>query len=171
MSALPFKHRDVFTLAAEDYFFSRPLTSLLMAMTVNALPLSRGSSIKGYQSLAAVRRRLIEEHIGIIFYPEGTRTRSGDMGRFRRGIGSMVAGTSIPVVPCFIEGAYKAWPAGKTWPSPKRVRVIVGKPLVFSHVSTTAQDSSEVAAQLEDAVRALGTTHETVEMDQHGHAL
>ena len=45
----------------------------------------------------------------LILFPEGTRTTTGAPGRFKPGIGLLLAGTSIPVVPCFLEGAYAAW--------------------------------------------------------------
>ena len=150
------KDRDFFTLAAADYFFTRPLMALFMAITVNALPVARGKGGGGHQSLATIRRRLIEERIGLILYPEGTRSRSGEMSRFRAGIGTLVAGTDIPVVPCYIEGAHAAWPAGVKLPRPKKIRVIVGKPLSFANVSPEPHGCRDVAAQLEAAVQALG---------------
>src|SRR5262249_2699248 len=87
------------------------------AIFINALPLWRKAV--GAHALDALRDRLVGGDSGYILFPEGTRTRDGQMGAFKPGIGMMVAGTNIPVVPCWIEGAFEALPSDKRLPRPK----------------------------------------------------
>ncbi len=44
----------------------------------------------------------------IIMFPEGTRTKNGSVGEFKRGFALLSCGLNIPVVPVVINGAYKA---------------------------------------------------------------
>ena len=140
-------------LAAQDTFFTSAARSALSAFFLNALPLCRAHC--GMHALTLLRERLLDDGEALILFPEGTRTRNGRMGRFRQGIGALVAGTSVPVVPCWIEGAFKAWPPGQRCPNMGRIKVIIGPPLRFPQLANDHHGWSEVAAQLESAVSAL----------------
>ena len=43
-------------------------------------------------------------------FPEGTRTRTGKFGKPKKGVGMIAVMANVPVVPCWIEGSYKAKP-------------------------------------------------------------
>lgn len=140
-------------VAARDTFFTGAVSSTFSAFVLNALPISRAHC--GMHALLALRERLQECEQVLILFPEGTRTRTGDMGRFRQGIGTLVAGTAIPVVPCWIQGAYAAWPPDRKAPGRGKISVTIGTPLCFPETSGDHRGWSEVAARLETAVRAL----------------
>ena len=43
-------------------------------------------------------------------FPEGTRTKTGKFGSPKKGVGMIAVMADVPVVPCWIEGSYKAKP-------------------------------------------------------------
>lgn len=143
-----------FALAAGDTFFTSLPASAFAAYAVNALPVWRGQTTAG--DLDALRRRLTEDGAVLILFPEGTRSRTGAMAPFKPGVGALVAGSAVPVVPCFLEGAHAAWPPGQRLPRPGRLRLLIGTPLDFSAVENSRAGAAEVAAACERAVRALG---------------
>ncbi|MEE3199098.1 MAG: lysophospholipid acyltransferase family protein, partial [Planctomycetota bacterium] len=49
----------------------------------------------------------------LIIYPEGTRSRDGTMGNFKRGPAVVAVELGIPIVPAWVEGSHKCWPKGK----------------------------------------------------------
>ena len=51
-----------------------------------------------------------------MIHPEGTRTRNGEMGSFKKGVASLSIDTGVPIVPVFIKGAYQIYPADKPLP-------------------------------------------------------
>lgn len=53
-------------------------------------------------------------------------SRSGALGEFQQGLAILLAGTGVPVVPCWIEGAYLAWPATRRRPRPAPLRLRIG---------------------------------------------
>lgn len=145
--------RRAFALAAGDTFFTSVRSSAFAAWAVNALPVwRRRTSVK---DLNGLRQRLTEDELVFILFPEGTRSRSGAMGRFLSGIGALVAGGAVPVVPCYLEGAHAAWPADRRWPRPGPLRLRIGPPLDFAGTSDDKAGWMEVARRCEDAVRAL----------------
>jgi 1-acyl-sn-glycerol-3-phosphate acyltransferase len=154
LAALPLAriHR-AFPAAARDYFFeSTPLT-FLATVAVNAMPFDRRSSPR--QSLGFCHRVLETPGNALILFPEGTRSTSCAAGEFKPGIGLLVAGTNYPVVPCYIEGAHRAWPKGAWLPRPGKVRVRIGPPQQFSQHGRGKDSALRIAGALREAVLSL----------------
>jgi 1-acyl-sn-glycerol-3-phosphate acyltransferase len=142
-------------LAAADHFFETLPRAALTAVLLGALPLSRRSA--GRHELGELRARLVEERCIYILFPEGTRARDGRLAPFRPGIGRLVAGSEVPVVPCWIEGAFAAWPAERRRPRRAPVSVRVGEPRCFAGTTSEPAGCRAVAEQLRALVEALGT--------------
>ena len=54
----------------------------------------------------------------IIIFPEGTRSKNGELGDFKKTFAILSKELSVPVVPVAISGAYNALPAGSRFPRP-----------------------------------------------------
>lgn len=142
-----------FALAAGDTFFTNAPAAAFAAYAINALPVWRNRT--SARDIQGLRARLHEDGAVLILFPEGTRSRTGAMGAFKPGIGALVAGTGVPVVPCFLTGAFEAWPATRRLPRVGRLRLRIGLPLRFDDAATTRAGLNEVSAACEAAVRAL----------------
>ena len=155
LSALPLRklHR-AFPAAAQDYFFVSVPRLAVAAVVVNALPFGRQKHIR--QSLDLCRQLLANSGNVLILFPEGTRTATGQMGEFRPGIGSLVAGTNLPVVPCHLSGGFKAWPKGKWIPRPRKLCLRIGPPRNYSALTPGREAVEQVCADLHKAVAGLG---------------
>jgi long-chain acyl-CoA synthetase len=66
-----------------------------------------------------------------LVFPEGQRTRDGQMLRFRPGIGMMAVQLRVPIVPIHIEGLFEVYPIDASWPKRGPVRLTIGKPMEF----------------------------------------
>lgn len=155
LSSLPLRqlHR-AFPAAAADYFFSSLARSLVSVAFVNGLPFDRLG--KGGESLEVCRQLLARPGNVLILFPEGTRSTSGAIERFKSGIGRLVAGTETPVVPCFLAGAAAAWPKGAAFPRPRPLRLRIGTPRTFADRSADDRgDVTAVCEALRDAVLEL----------------
>ena len=153
-TALPLRLRNcVIPLAAGDTFFETPVVAAFAASMMNALPLWRRNC--GHHAIATLRQRLISEPCGYILFPEGTRSRTGQMSSFRHGIGMLVAATNVPVIPCHLEGTFDALPPGAKWPRSRRIGLRIGSELRFNNVPNQRAGWETIARSLEQAVRAL----------------
>ena len=66
----------------------------------------------------------------IIIFPEGTRTKTGELGNFKKTFAILSTELNVPVVPVAIEGANRALPVGAKIPRPwKRVKVRFLEPI------------------------------------------
>jgi len=156
LAALPLRklHR-AFPAAAQDYFFVGMPRLAAAAILVNALPFAR--QIHHRQSLELCRKLLEKPGNILILFPEGTRSTTGLIGDFRPGIGLLAAGTSVPVVPCHLSGAFRAWPKGRWLPYPRAVRLRIGSPKIYSTLVPSRQTALQIAGELCEAVLALAT--------------
>ena len=154
LAALPLRklHR-AFPAAASDYFFQSIPRLCAAAILVNALPFARQARVR--QSLSLCRQLLAKPGTILIIFPEGTRSTTGEVGDFKSGIGALVAGRDVAVAPCFIDGSFQAWPKGKRFPRPRKVRLVIGTPRNYCDRGTDKTDISAIAAELRDAVNAL----------------
>ena len=145
---------STFPVAAGDTFFTTPVRAAFSAGLMNALPMWRQSV--GRHAIGALRDRLVGQPCGLILFPEGTRSRTGRPGPFKPGVGMLVAGRPVPVIPCRLWGTADAWPAGAKLPRAGRsIRVSVGPPLRFDHVPDDRDGWQHVARAAEAAVNGL----------------
>ncbi len=91
------------------------------------LPIQRGDG--DVEALERVVELLGAGHAVAVF-PEGSRSRTGEVHRPRSGIARMATAAGVPVIPVGIAGASSWWPVGRR-PSPLggRVRISLGTPL------------------------------------------
>ena len=154
LAALPLRklHRT-FPAAAQDYFFVSLPRCAVSAVFLNAMPFARQVHVR--QSLELCRGLLANEGNILILFPEGTRSTTGVMSEFRPGIGSLLAGTRVPVVPCALQGAFRAWPKGTIIPRPFALRLVIGKPRVYERLAPGRESAELIAHDLKAAVQEL----------------
>ena len=140
-------------LAAGDVFFSSPARAALTSLFVNALPMWRKKVAS--HALADLRARLEVGDCGFVLFPEGARTRDGNLMKFKAGVGMLVAGLNVPVIPCWIDGAFAALPPHTVLPRPRRITLYVGPPLLFADQPNTREGWDYAISAIEAAVRAL----------------
>lgn len=92
----------------------------------------------------------------VLVYVEGGRSRSGELGEPKRGIGQLALESAVPVVPVAIHGSAKV----RRWKRLRfpRVTVQFGEPVSFPREdSPSPQRQLEVAAEIFARVRAMYT--------------
>lgn len=96
------------------------------------------------------RKKVVEEAIKVlkkgdvlIIYPEGTRTRNGEVQRGKEGAVKIFLKTGVPILPVGIKGAFDLLPPGKAFPELKKIITInIGMPLYFKDELAMAQKLS-----------------------------
>jgi 1-acyl-sn-glycerol-3-phosphate acyltransferase len=157
LAALPLRrlHR-AFPVAAEDYFFRSLSRTWIAAVVVNAMPFARQMRVR--ESLAICSQLLAQPGTVLIIFPEGTRSMTGETQPFKSGIGALLAGRDVSVLPCHLCGAFRAWPKGRRLPRPGKVRLTIGTPRNYSARGLEKNDFWAIAAELHGAVKEMGET-------------
>jgi 1-acyl-sn-glycerol-3-phosphate acyltransferase len=95
---------------------------------VGVIPVDRD----GGSDVGAIRRVLqaLKQDKGIILFPEGTRTPTGELQRAKAGVGLMACRTGVPVVPARVFGSFEALGRNRPLRLGTPVSVVIGRPLL-----------------------------------------
>ncbi len=145
--------RDVYFLARKN-LLKWPLLGPLFP-DMNVIPVDRGGA--DMTALKTIIRK-IREGNGVLLFPEGTRSKTGDLQSAQPGLGLIIAKTLCPVLPMRIFGASNAFPRGARLPRPTRITTVIGEPLHFTEEETlpaSKETYSRISQRVMDAIGAL----------------
>jgi 1-acyl-sn-glycerol-3-phosphate acyltransferase len=147
LGALPRKlARYLAAGAAADYFFDVWWRKGLTALFFNAFPVDR-TGLRGRKGLAT---SLLDDGVSLLLFPEGTRSRTGEMGAFKPGAAALCISRDVPCLPIAILGAAEAMPYGKNWPERGRppIYLVFGEPMRPEDGETASAFSERMAKEV-----------------------
>lgn len=106
LATLPAGSAPVVAAAADHWFATRWRAAVCRTLT-GGHPVRRGGG--GWDDLVGLAAHLREGRI-IVVFPEGTRTRDGQLGAFRSGAFRLAEHAGVPVVPAAIVGTAEVLP-------------------------------------------------------------
>lgn len=130
---------------ANRLFSQRWLHPLLRAF--NVFP----ANDKRASETFAVAAEVLKRGHGLVWFPESWRSPDGQLQRFLPGIGLVLQGSDVPVVPAFIDGAFEAQPRTRKWAHYLPLSIRFGAPRKVD-ASLPPQD---IADHLHDVVAKL----------------
>ena len=103
--------------------------------------IDRGS-LKSKKHMLEATREKLTNGLSVAIFPEGTRTKDGSVGKFKRGAFTLATDLQLPIVPVSIKGAFECMPRNKS-------RITAGKIQVTFHpIIDTGNYNSENYAEL-----------------------
>lgn len=105
--------------------------------------INRKAMKEAFHSIEEVKKTL-SGGVSVVIFPEGTRTKTGKTGIFKRGAFKVATETNLPIVPMTICGAYHVWPTTRNYPIPGKLKLIIHPP-VYLH-----EDPEHRDAQIEE---------------------
>jgi putative phosphoserine phosphatase/1-acylglycerol-3-phosphate O-acyltransferase len=113
-------------MGKQEVKYSPPV--FLMGMAMNAVFVDRADPEKGRVAQKQLVERL-KDGLSVAVAPEGTRSRTGELGAFRTGAFHVARTASVPVVPVVLRNAYQLMPATAKLIRPGVVDVAVLEPI------------------------------------------
>jgi len=109
------------------------------------------------------KKRVIEKAIKVlkkgdilIIYPEGTRSRTGEIQKGKYGAAKIFLKTGIPILPVGIKGTFELLPPGASFPKIKRiVEVRIGKSLYFQDEFEKAKIFKEDSQEYQEILQKI----------------
>ncbi len=149
LSALPARIRNkILVAAAADKFYgARKKRTWWYSLFMNTFPVHRGGGTKQLEYPVS----LLKRGWSILIYPEGGRSKSGQVQKFKHGVAIMAMTAGAPVIPIYIDGLRNVMPKGQREPRPAAVSARIGAPVSLDGVASVP----EATALLEDAMRGL----------------
>jgi 1-acyl-sn-glycerol-3-phosphate acyltransferase len=65
----------------------------------------------------------------VAIFPEGSRTHTGKMGRFKKGAFQIASDVGLPIIPITLNGSYRVLPAGSFLPGRHRMEMTIHPPV------------------------------------------
>ncbi len=124
-----------------------PIAYWLVTAFFNVFPLPRSAGLR--QSFAHAGEAL-DQGYHVLVFPEGGRSRDGQLQSFEPGIGLLAQESQVPVQPIFIEGLRLR--EGGKWPKRGEVAVRLGEPLIMAG----GEEPQAFTRRLQAAITALG---------------
>ena len=117
--AIPMKMMDDTYYIATVVHFDTPFRRYL-ADRGNVLIVDINKNLKETLQVSA---EVLREGKNLVIFPEGARTRDGELQEFKKTFAILSKELNIPVVPFGIKGAYKAMPYGSKFPSMYPIKI------------------------------------------------
>ncbi|WP_079510314.1 lysophospholipid acyltransferase family protein [Mesobacillus jeotgali] len=137
--------RPVHFMAKEE-LFSVPVLGKIVPH-LNAFPVKRGMS----------DREALRKGLGILkdgkvlgLFPEGTRSKTGEMGKGLAGAGFFALRSNAYVVPCAIIGPYKAF---------KTLKVVYGEPIDMESIKENKLNAEQTTDLIMGEIQKLITKY------------
>ncbi|KAJ0968906.1 hypothetical protein J5N97_021783 [Dioscorea zingiberensis] len=90
---------------------------------------------------------LVKKGASVFFFPEGTRSKDGKLGAFKKGAFSVAAKTGVPVVPITVMGTGELMPAGMEGVvNSASAKVVIHKPIEGSNADVLCKEARNVIA-------------------------
>jgi len=134
-------------VAAADRMYRERIKGMWYSLRYNAFPITRG----GGSEALSYSQWLLQNGWSLLIFPEGRRTRTGELLPFHPGPAILALSQRVPVLPIYIEGTAQVLPPGTKYSRPAPVSVRVGEPLSFEEGTSVA----EAKQAMEDAMAVL----------------
>lgn len=113
------------SFVARDSLFRLPVVGWILRNTY-VMPINRESA-----GTAVIRQTIERLNAGFLcgIFPEGTRSRDGEVGKFKPGFIALIRRSSVPIYPAALAGTGRALGRGAWFLKPVPVRAAFGKPI------------------------------------------
>jgi 1-acyl-sn-glycerol-3-phosphate acyltransferase len=113
--------------------------------------IDRGAGVTSYTAINEGVARAKENGYSLIVFPEGTRSRDGELHPFKKGAFRMAIATGLPVVPVTVNGTWEVWPPGSKLFYKGNARVVIHEPIETSHL-TVQNDIDALREQVHEVI-------------------
>ena len=115
---------------------------------LDMIHIDRSKRAEAWSKVAAQGKRLADEGIWVIMFPEGTRTERGSQGVYKSGASRLAITVGIPIVPIAASSA-KCWPRKSFLLRPGLVEVSIGPA-----ISSSGREPDELMREVETWIEA-----------------
>jgi 1-acyl-sn-glycerol-3-phosphate acyltransferase len=108
--------------------------------TCGHVSVDRSDRAGAVSSLEAAGRRVRDERLAMILFPEGTRSPDGSLMRFKKGAFVLAIQTGVPLLPVGIEGSRRIMPKGSYRIRSGEIVLRVGEPIPVEGLTLRDRD-------------------------------
>lgn len=127
---------DFVAFTAQDHLshtWFNQIKKAFLPCLVDFFPIERnaGNQFNWSQLIDDLKHHVNHKKI-LTLFPDGTRTKTGNMNPFKPGISYFAHQLNVPVIPAYIHGTYHCLPYNKTLPRRGKITIAFGAPRMFN---------------------------------------
>ena len=134
-------------MVAKQELFKIPLLGGAMR-AAGHIPIDRAARKKAFEAYDKAAKTIREGISSILVFPEGTRSRTGELLPFKNAPFGLAIAAHVPVVPVYVHDTFAIMPKGRFFLRPRPIRIEIGDPI------STVDLTLERRQELRDRVRA-----------------
>jgi 1-acyl-sn-glycerol-3-phosphate acyltransferase len=115
--------------------------------------IDRTNRNRAMDAYAEAARRIHERGVSTVVFPEGTRSRTGELLPFKNAPFGLAIAAQVPLVPVYVHDTFRILPKGAWRLRPTPIRIMVGEPI--STTGLTLQDRDTLRQRAHDAIAAM----------------
>ncbi len=113
--------------------------------------IDRQNPEKAMKSIEKAKKMLVHRKISVLLFPEGTRSKTGEMLPFKRGAFHLAAQVGFPIIPVTISGTKNLFQKKPFKINSGKVIVDFGKPIPVDNISNK-KDELELMRKVRDII-------------------
>jgi 1-acyl-sn-glycerol-3-phosphate acyltransferase len=115
--------------------------------------IDRTNRPRAMEAYARAAQRIRELGVSTVVFPEGTRSRTGELLPFKNAPFGLAIAAQVPLVPLYVHATFRILPKGAWRMRPTPIRVLVGEPISTAGLTMHEREALRVRARA--AVEAL----------------
>jgi 1-acyl-sn-glycerol-3-phosphate acyltransferase len=135
------------------------------------IAIDRGDTHRAVESLERAGRLIREDRSAIIIFPEGTRSATGELQKFKKGAFMLALHSGIEIIPVAVQGTYSIMTRSSWRVRSGRIIVRFGRPIESAGYTAATRD--ELIARVRHEIQSMldapapGTSDDDVHYHQH----
>lgn len=115
--------------------------------------IDRTNRARAMEAYARAARTIREKGVSVVVFPEGTRSRTGELGPFKNAPFGLAIAAGVPLVPVYVHATFRILPKGAWRLRPRPIRLLVGDPIPTAGL--TLDDRQSLQERARAAIVAL----------------
>src|SRR3989441_3518769 len=121
-------------------------------LAVGHVPIDRTARKRAFEAYDEAAR-MIRGGTSVVVFPEGTRSRTGELLPFKNAPFGLAIAAQVPVVPVYVHKTFEILPKGGMRLRPRPIRIRVGDPIPTTGL--TVDDRQQLADRVRSAILDL----------------
>jgi len=134
-------------MVAKQELFKIPLLGGAMR-AAGHIPIDRAARKKAFEAYDKAAKTIREGISSILVFPEGTRSRTGELLPFKNAPFGLAIAAQVPIVPVYVHHTFEILPKGAWRLRSRPIRLLVGEPIPTAGLQPSDRE------RLRDEVRA-----------------
>jgi 1-acyl-sn-glycerol-3-phosphate acyltransferase len=133
---------------AKRELFKIPLLGRAM-LSAGHIPIDRAGGKRAFEAYDEAARTIRQGTSSIVVFPEGTRSRTGELLPFKNAPFGLAIAAQVPIVPVYVHHTFEILAKGAWRLRPRPIRLLAGRPIMTTGLRPADRE------RLRDEVRAV----------------